>query len=185
MSKYLKLVTPAGTARYPWLTKPDTHHNPDGVYKTDLLLSSKEAKPLADQIKKFFQETYPDKKGKMPYSKELDKDEKETGNIIFKFKTKTNKPALFDASGKPVQNVNVFAGSKIKVSSSAAVYNAGGNIGVTLYLNQVQIIELVTGDSNGQQAFAFEPVEGYQHTEEVEQSFNTETETAVVDDDDF
>ena len=45
--KYVKLVTPKGVAKYPWLTKADTKFNPDGVYKTDLLISSEEAEPCA------------------------------------------------------------------------------------------------------------------------------------------
>ena len=180
--QYHKFISPVGVARFPWLTKADTKFNPEGVYKTDLILSSEDAKAIATELKGLFKKHYPDGKGRMPYSKEKGEDGKETGNVIFKFK---NKPALFDAKGKPIQNTNVYGGSKIKVSGTAAAYSAAGNLGVTLYLNAVQVIELVTGDSGGQQSFGFVAEEGYEHSEEVEESFNTEEEKPETDDDDF
>lgn len=166
--KYVKLVTPKGVAKYPWLTKADTKFNPDGVYKTDLLLSSEEAKPLAAKIKDMFAKHFPKGKGKMPYFKELDDQEKETGNIVFRFKTK-NKPALFDSDGKPLHNINVFGGSQIKVSATAAPYSAAGNNGITLYLNAVQIIELVSGSGGDSGGFGFTAEEGYKHSGETDQ----------------
>jgi hypothetical protein len=178
--KYMKLVTPKGVAKYPWLTKADTKFNPDGVYKTDLLLSSEDAKPLAAQIKEFYGKHFQSKKGKMPYFKETDDNEKETGNIIFRFKTK-NKPALFDSDGKPMQNVNVFGGSQVKVSATAAPYNAAGNNGITLYLNAVQIIELVTGGGGDSDGFGFKAEEGYKHSGEI----TTDSEGSANDMDDF
>jgi hypothetical protein len=185
---YHKFITPLGTAKFPWLTKADTKFNPDGVYKTDLILSSDEAKPIATALKEHFAKHYPKTKGKMPYAKEKDADGKETGDYVFKFKTK-NKPALFDGAGKPIQNVNVFGGSKIIVSATAAPYSTGGNTGVTLYLNAVQVVELVSGDSNGgQQSFGFVAQENaYQHSEEIEEAFNTEETSATTetDEDDF
>ena len=74
------------------------------------------------------------------------------------------------------------------MSATAAPYSTGGNTGITLYLNAVQVVELVSGDSNGQQNFGFVAQEnGYQHSEEMEEAFNTEetTPTAEADDDDF
>ena len=41
---YLEAFTsPTGEAVYPWLTKPDTEHNPTGVYHTDLSVPLDEA----------------------------------------------------------------------------------------------------------------------------------------------
>ncbi len=179
--KYMKLVTPKGVAKYPWLTKADTKFNPDGVYKTDLLLSSEEAKPLAKQLKEFYDKHFNNKKGKMPYFKEVDDNDKETGNVVFRFKTK-NKPALFDSDGKPMQNVNVFGGSQVKVSATAAPYSAAGNQGITLYLNAVQIIELVSGSGGDSGGFGFTAEEGYKHSGETEQ---TNSESSADDMDDF
>ena len=181
--KYHKFVTPTGIARFPWLTKADTKFNPDGIYKTDLLLSSEDAKAIATELKDLFKKHHPKAKGKFPWAKDVGEDGKETGNIIFKFKTK-NKPALFDAKGKPIQNTNVYGGSQIKVSATAAPYSAAGNVGITLYLNAVQVIELVTGDSGGQQSFGFVATDGYEHTSEVEEAFNTEETSPATDDDD-
>ena len=94
--------------------------------------------------------------------------EKETGNIVFRFKTK-NKPALFDSDGKPLHNINVFGGSQIKVSATAAPYSAAGNNGITLYLNAVQIIELVSGSGGDSGGFGFTAEEGYKHSGETDQ----------------
>ena len=160
--KYLKFTTPLGVAVFPWLIKADTKFNADGIFKTDLKLSSAETKSIAGQLKAFYEKRFPNTKGKMPYKKEVDDTGKETGDYIFKFKSK-NKPALFDASGKPMQDTNVFGGSKIKVSATAASYDAAGNKGVTLYLNAVQVIDLVTGDTGSSENFGFKAEEGYTH----------------------
>tara|TARA_R100000664_G_C2756610_1_gene144562 strand:- start:1718 stop:2269 length:552 start_codon:yes stop_codon:yes gene_type:complete len=178
--KYLKITTPLGIAKWPWLTKADTKFNADGVYKTDLLLSSGETKSIAGQLKAFYERHFPNKKGKMPYKKEVDDTGKETGNYIFKFKSK-NKPAVFDASGKPMQDVNVFGGSKIKVSATASPYNAAGNQGVTLYLNAVQVIDLVTGETGSSTSFGFAAEEGYKHEAGEIESVEENTESSADD----
>lgn len=178
--KYLKITTPQGIAKYPWLIKADTKFDADGIFKTDLVLTADEAKSIATSIKKHFEKHFPNTKGKMPYSKELDDQNKETGNYVFKFKTK-NKPALFDATGKPMQDVNVFGGSQIKVSATAAAYSAGGNKGITLYLNAVQVIELVTGDSGSSESFGFTAEEGYEHKGETMAPVETPAESSLDD----
>lgn len=178
--KYLKITTPLGTAKWPWLTKADTKFDANGVFKTDLLLSSSDTKSIASQIKSFYEKHYPNSTGKMPYKKDVDDTGKETGNYIFKFKTK-NKPALFDASGKPMKDVNVFGGSKIKISATAAPYSAAGNKGVTLYLNAVQVIELVTGDTGSSTSFGFNAEDGYTHEAGETESVQENTEQSLDD----
>ena len=40
MARRIKFTTPAGTAVYPHLNKPDVQFNPDGVYKTSLAMDN-------------------------------------------------------------------------------------------------------------------------------------------------
>ena len=154
--KYLKFVSPKGVAQYPWLTKADTKFTPDGVYKVDLQLEAEEAKPLQDKLKKLYKEHFPKGSGRMPFKVD------DAGNVVFKFKTK-KKPVLFDASGQPMlDNINIYGGSKVKVSATAGPYEAAGNTGITLYLNAVQVIELVQGNNGSDvSSFGFAVEDGY------------------------
>jgi hypothetical protein len=82
-------------------------------------------------------------KANMPFSPEVDDQGNETGNIVFKFKSK-RQPKLYDAKGKVItKNLQVASGTVAKVATAINPYATGINVGVSLYLNDVQIIELV------------------------------------------
>ena len=140
MSK-VKFTSPKGTAMWAWFTVPDTQFDAEGKYKTELLMSEADAGPLMKQCKEIFIEEHGEKsvnKAKWPF-----KTDKEQGTVSFRIKS-TKKPTLFDGEGKVINEaVNVGNGSTIKVAGSAATYSAGGNIGVTMYLDAVQIIDLI------------------------------------------
>lgn len=140
-------VSPKGTAAYAWLTKADTKFNPEGVYKTSLVVPIKEAEPFIEAIKNAYVEELGSKKlAKANLSHEVNEEE---GTVTFKFKSK-QKPKLFDSKGKPITaDISVGNGSKIKVAGGFGPYDKGANTGVALYLNSVQIIDLVewTGSS--------------------------------------
>lgn len=147
MSKQ-NFVSPKGTAAYAWLTKADTKFNPDGTFKTSLVVKAgKEADAFIEAIKNAYVEELGTKKlAKANLSHEVNEEE---GTVTFKFKSQM-KPKLFDAKGRPVtKDVSVGNGSVIKVSGAFGPYDKGANCGCTLYLNQVQIIDLVewTGSS--------------------------------------
>lgn len=157
MSK-AKFVTPKGSAVWPWLSNPDTRYNAEGVYKTDLMVPKDQAQAIMAKAKEIFVEEYGDKalpKAKWPF--EIDE---ESGGVRIRAKS-AKKPVLYDAAGSVIkEDLNVGNGSGIKVSGVMSTYNAGGNTGVTMYLNAVQIIDLVEFGGT-----AFEPVEdGYVHT---------------------
>jgi hypothetical protein len=139
-------VTPKGTAAYAWLTKPDTKFNPEGVYKTSLVVPAKEAEKFIEAIKNAYVEELGAKKlAKANLSHEVNEDD----TVTFKFKSKS-KPKLFDSKGKPItKEISVGNGSVIKVAGGFGPYDKGANTGVALYLNSVQIIDLVewTGSS--------------------------------------
>ena len=145
MANLNKFVTPKGTAQYPWLTKPDTKFSEEGVFKVSLAVPEGEAKAFAKAIQDAFVAEYGQQKlakAHMPFKKD------DSGNIVFNFKSKL-KPRLYDASGKPITgDVSVGGGSVIKVSGAFGPYNKGANTGVALYLNAVQIINLVEFSSS-------------------------------------
>jgi hypothetical protein len=139
-----KFTTPKGIAMFPWLTRPDTKWDVNGVYKISLSIpnTDPDAIALSERIRDRFVEEYGTKKlakANFPF-----KDDGE-GNLVFSFKSK-KPPRLFNAKGSPIkatEDLKVGGGSEVKVNGSMAVYDKGINTGVVLYLNAVQIIELV------------------------------------------
>ena len=139
MSKY---VSPKGSAGYPKLLKPDTKFKAEGEYSTSLTMDKKTAKPLMDQIEEAYTEEFGAKalpKANFPYK------EDEEGNITFKFKSK-QKPKLFDSKGSPIKvvdDLNIGSGSTMKISGAISCRAVSGKNYATLYMNAVQIIDLV------------------------------------------
>lgn len=137
-----KFVTPKGRAVYPSIIRPDTRYNEEGVYKTGLEMSAKDAEKFIEDLKACYTEEFGAKKlasAKLPFKKNDD------GSIVFNFKSK-NAPKLFDAKGNPIRDTSelrVGGGSVFKIAGAMKAYNAGGSTGVTCYLNSVQIIDLV------------------------------------------
>lgn len=184
MSKnnYVKIVSPEGISQYAWLTKPDTKYSPDGHYKVNLIVPFDEAQPLIKQINAEMEASLKlakeQNKGKAikranpPYEEEMDEKNAPTGNVIFKFKRKAQiiakdgkvipfKVALFDSSGKPLVDTNVWSGSEMKVSAELVHwFTAMAGAGVSLRLRAVQITKLVEGGSGNAEGYGFDNVEG-------------------------
>lgn len=173
MAKKQTFVTPKGTAKFPWLSKPDTRFNPAGVYSVILLLEtgSEECDKLTEMIGTFYEEKRdeaqaltPKKKLKLndpPYREDLDENDEPTGYTRFKFKMNASfedkqgnkvemKPLLFDSKGKEIKKeIAIYGGSTIKVAFSMVPYNTKG-FGIVLYIQGVQIIELVTSSRSAE-----------------------------------
>lgn len=195
--KRVRLTTPTGVARYPYLSKPDTQFVAQGEYKVDLLLDQEEHREflerldeLADNaVEKAKQALTKQKKVAQakqvirhdPYTPLYDEEGEPTGQVLVKFKSKAQytdkagnvvkiRPALFDAKGKAVDPNKVipYSGSIIKVNFTPREYYVSATklAGVTLQLNAVQIIELVTGGHGGGTAdsFGFEVEDGFDST---------------------
>lgn len=201
----LKFTTPTGIAQFPWITEPDTRFNADGDYKVNLLLSEADAAPVIAKLEKVwadFQGSLTGPKSKkapssMGFDKEYTEDGDETGNVIFKIKTKakftkkdgsvvTRKVDCFDAKGQPFTPDNLWGGSKIKVNVTAIGYDAGGNLGVTLKMNAVQVIELNAGGGNSQ-SYGFGEEEGFTANtfKSATGETNGTTDSEGSDEDDF
>jgi hypothetical protein len=180
-------ISPAGIAKYPRLTKPDTKFKADGEYKVTLVLPGAEAQGLIEQIDNAMAESLvkarkenPTKAKTIkaatdkPYKAETDDEGNETGNYTFNFKmaakvtskkngnTWEQKPAVFDAKLRPLPaSVNVGGGTTLKVKFEMyQFYTALVGAGVSLRLLAVQILDLVEYSRNG--AEGFEAGEGYE-----------------------
>ena len=181
-NNYIKIVSPEGVSQYAWLTKPDTKFDKDGHYKVNLVVPTDKASSLIKQIdeemKKSVELAAENNKGKKvkqanaPYEEEVDESGKPTGNTIFKFKRKAQiisadgkvipfKVALFDSSGKPLTDANVWSGSQMKVSAELVHwFTAMAGAGVSLRLRAVQITKLVEGGAGNAEGYGFNKVEG-------------------------
>lgn len=165
-----KIVSPKGIAVYPWLNRPDTKFSEDGDFKVTLKVDAAEASPLIqklDDIISDYQQQQSKVDPKMsrynvtqPYEEEMDDQGNLTGNYLFKFKQKAKihtkdgrtidmKVALVDASRTPT-TVNVGGGSEIKIAATVFPYamNTNKTIGLSLRPNAVQILSLVSNQSN-------------------------------------
>lgn len=193
MAKKIRLTSPKGIAKYPWLTKPSTKFNTDGVYQVKLLVDPEEAKDFIAEIDKYVDESYKIAceehkkdikkiKKSYPYEMETDDEGEETGKIEIKFKrnaTFKDKDtgetvrvtlSFFDSKGKAIEAVKpLFGGSTIRVNCNVSPYYMKGEAGVTLYINAVQIIKAVLGGDGSSYGFGNEE-DGF--SEEADNSFD-------------
>jgi len=138
MAKKIPFTTPKGIAKYPHITERDTGHQySSGKYDTQLILSKADAEPLMAQLKALAKSDLPSLKDpKMPFK--IDED----GNVIIKAKSEYQ-PVLIDARGKKMEKVpaglRIRGGSVLRLAGAVNVYDKG----ISLWLNQVQILELV------------------------------------------
>jgi hypothetical protein len=110
------------------------------------------------------------------YTDVYDEDENETGEVILKFKMKhsgtTQKgkdwkryPTLIDAKlQKLKKGTAIWGGSVVRVSGGALPYWVGGQatFGVSLQLEGVQVIELVSAGGRSAKDMGFDEEEGYE-----------------------
>jgi hypothetical protein len=165
-----QIVSPKGEAKWAFLDKPDTRFDEDGIYRIELVLEQTEqVQSFLDRLDEMAneaweeqtKETKPTVKSKAvlakPYQAEEDPETgEETGRIVVRFKSKAKvqtkkglmdmKPRVFDAKGRTVNPVpKIGNGSTVKVAFAYRPYFVASSrrVGVSLYLNAVQLIELV------------------------------------------
>lgn len=178
------LVSPKGIARYPHLNEPTTKFVPEGQYEVGLVLSPEEdenAQAFINFLEKTVDEAH--KEATRKTRKKLDKhvpiryltDEEgnETGEVSIPFTTKasgfskktgkawTRTIPLFDSKGNPITD-KVGGGSVIKVAyTMGEPWNKQGKVGIKLYLDAVQVLDLKTWGERDASSFGFEEEEGY------------------------
>lgn len=191
-----------GRAVWPHLHAPDTSFNKDPEYNTQLNLPAEEALPHVRAIDELWDEavqTVADELGSKkakrgPYAPY---EEEEDGSYTFKFKMKAErpdgsdrKPKIFDAKGTKVRDgLKIGGGSTLRVNATASAYNAPFGIGVTLYLNAIQLLKLESWGANSADDFGFDSDEsGFSADEADESLFGSDDEFAedeAEDDEDF
>ena len=143
------LKTIYGTAKFSYLSQPDEAFG-SSVYKVTLevpkdksqehtkIIQEIISKEVAEQHKLTPNATAPLTRAPLPY-----KDEGET--ITFKFHSKF-KPKVWDRNQKEIgADVNIYKDSTMWVSYKASGYNKSIGLGCTLYIQSVQIDNLVEG----------------------------------------
>ena len=198
----VQIVTPRGTAVYPWLNRPDTKFSDDGEFKVTLKIPAEEAQDLISKLDKMLDDYQKEQSGKdakvgrytanAPYEEEMDDNGNLTGNYLFKFKQKAKvhtkdgrtidmKVALFDASRTPTQ-AQVGGGSEVKVAATVWPYvmPATKTVGLSLRPSAVQILSLVSVSSGASNLFQVE--DGFTDTGTVTEETEEETtEYAATD----
>lgn len=93
----------------------------------------------------------------MPIKRELDIDDKPSGRYFVTFKTGEKfKPPVFDRYGMAIpETILVGNESKVRVAYSPVEYTAFGG-GIALYLNAVQVVELVEYRASTAEAYGFQ-----------------------------
>lgn len=141
-NKRINFKTPIGTAKYPHLNRPDTAFDAEGKYKTEIVLSSAVARPLIDLIESSFEAEYGKGHHRVPY-----KIDEETGDVSFKAQSKYQ-PKFADSTGQlvpPEKAPNIGGGSRLCISGFLNVYDVSGTKGVSITLQDVQIVEAAMG----------------------------------------
>lgn len=187
------ITTPAGTARYCYLTNPSMgeYDGEYGLYRAELILSEEDWNALKNTLKPDYENAYQEECKKA--GKDLKKADTpfkidEEGNHYVKVKMKAGgkrrdgseyklSVARFDAQGNPIKDDTVIGGgSRIKLGLSPRFWHVPAiGFGVTLEPQGVQVLELAAvGTSEKASSFGFTAEEsGYTHGGETfEQTFD-------------
>lgn len=196
-----RYTTPAGIFQYPYLNKPDTKFNPDGEYKLKLEVPADQASDLVAFLDEQHEAAVAKakkenagkkiKEGNQPY--EVNED---TGKVVVSFKLKAKvtpkngdpfeqRPALFDAKGKPLSDVNIGGGTKGKIAYEVVpYYTAIAGAGISLRLKAAQVIDLKQFSGGaGADAFGFGEEDGYEAEESAAEQNGFTNENGEESDD--
>ena len=173
-------ITPARPCLYPFLKKPDTRWDDDGVYKVSLVFDNEDdfVTKIENKAKKEFaiakDNMKPAQAKKLvfvsPVTDEEDEDGNTTGNVKVGFKSKAlfrkdgdvtfNKLKVFDAQGVLIENLpNIGNGSKLKIAFNPVGTVVKSEFYLTCWMNAVQMIELVEFNPDGS-SYGFGKEEG-------------------------
>lgn len=147
-------VSPAGVVEFAWLNRPQPPHprNPEGDPKFSITLAMNVNDP---KVKAWGAAVKAIVSGAKKYPFHVDK---ETGNLMVKFSS-VYKPRIVDAKRNPMPEGRYPSrGSTVKVAYVANEYEGFGG-GVNLYLQGIQVIEMVEFE---RKPLPFADEEGYE-----------------------
>lgn len=176
-SKLIKIFLGPGTLVYPKISKPDTYGEfADNKFKTGIAVDpehprTKEAIQLILQMAKDNGIKNIVKSGQSRTVPFDDEDEEHEGKVIFSAKTK-DRPAVFDAKNRKLpEGVLIGGGTTANIQVAVNCWlkkvkqKGGGSVekpwGINLFLNQVQVLDLV--EYSSRENSAFEEAEGYSY----------------------
>lgn len=167
-TSYDRITSPRGKAMYPFLSKPDTKFDSDGVYRLNLIVSGEEGESFVETLTHLHDNHYDRycekegsgiKKGGIPVKPVVDDDGEETGDYEIRFKLKAvgksndktweQRPVVYDSKTTPIpsnvlSSMSIGNGSECKVGFEVVPYYTGmAGMGLSLRLRSVQIIDLV------------------------------------------
>lgn len=163
-----------GPLVYPWVNKPDTKFNAEGVFKTGLRGSGALAEKMATDIEAAAQVALEEHTKAMtpklkkewtihlPFARETDDNDVPTGFIVFDFKQnatltikktqekKSIKIGLYDSAGKEM-HAPVYGGSegRVRYSMRAVPMVSLKKVGIRLDFAAVQVSKLASGNAGG------------------------------------
>jgi len=174
-------VTPQGKMMWAYLHKPDTQFDSNGVFHVKLQLANGSSDDLRKAIMREHKANKKEAIARNPKRtsfreylpfKEILNDEGLADGYEFQFKLKalatnsktgqefTQRPVVVGPDKMPVpSDVTIGNGSVGKIAFEAIPYFTGNNIGVSLRLRGVQVLELVEYRAEGTDMFSVE--EGY------------------------
>lgn len=172
---FKRVTSPRGEALYPYLKSPEVYEGQEVGYTIQVKFSKEDTDKLIALLEEELEsvKNSSEFKGKR-WSREphMGFREDKNGDIVFKFKTKatiTTKSGetikrtvpVFDSKGKPI-DVTIGNGSVVRVAFQIVPYwKSSTNNGLSLYLDAVQVIELVEYNGGASaDAFGFEVEEG-------------------------
>jgi len=153
-----------GKGKFVYLTSPDEAFGP-GSYKVTLEVTKEDAsehiKALQDIIKKEVAEEHKARPGQTALLKRANLPYVEDGEVVaFKLHSKF-RPKLWDKNQKEIgPDVAVWKDSTMWIDYKASGYNKSVGLGVTLYIQSVQIDELVQGTAGSNGSCPFPKREG-------------------------
>ena len=164
-----RVVSPRGNVTWAYIERPNTKFSEEGEYQLAFTIPRKDAKKFMAQIDGWMDESLKDSGA----SKQADPPYKEDGDdVLFKFKqkpffkSKTGEKRkvtirLIDSKLHPC-NASIGRGSEVKVSFRPVTWMVQGGAGVTMYMDAVQIINLIP--YNPVADMGFEEEEGTRRT---------------------
>ncbi len=182
------LTTPKGRAIFPHLTEKDTMFHPEGLFHVKLECPKAESEKIISAIKsgiameiKKQNDENPNKSIKYANAPYEVIDEK----VVFNFKLKasgtrkadgktfTQKPVISNADLSAFDETKqIWGDSILRVHFEPYFWNMPIGIGCTLRLKEVQVLELVTGNTSSSKAdFQVEPMVEPKVKTEVEAQF--------------